>query len=157
MMLVFLDTEFTDLKPGAKLISIALVDENEEFFYAELTDTYTRKDCSTFVKHHVLPFLRGEEYQMSWHECALRIGNWIESRNKRCIIANDNPGWDMPYLNDLLSPLWPSNLESLILPIQISSVIAEGIVIENNYDIHNALHDALVMKKAMDLQKNLKD
>lgn len=38
-MKLFLDTEFTDLVPGNKLISIALVAEDGEYFYAELTDS----------------------------------------------------------------------------------------------------------------------
>ena len=46
-MLVFFDTEFTELGPNAKLISIGLVTEDgRHTFYAELTDTYELSDCS---------------------------------------------------------------------------------------------------------------
>ena len=45
-MRLWLDTEFSKLEPGYKLISIALVDEDENFFYAELNDTYQLSDCS---------------------------------------------------------------------------------------------------------------
>ena len=34
-MKIFLDTEFSKLEPGYKLISIALVDEDENFFLSE--------------------------------------------------------------------------------------------------------------------------
>jgi hypothetical protein len=156
-MKLFLDTEFTDLVPGNKLISIALVDENEEWFYAELTDTYELKDCSEFVKGFVLPFLRGGKFLMSSYDCALRMGNWIEDRGMDCILACDNPGWDIPHLKKLLEPCWPENLHrNQYHPVYVPSHIEEDLVLEFDYDIHNALDDALVMKKSADLQKILK-
>ena len=154
-MKLFLDTEFTDLVPGNKLISIALVDENEESFYAELTDTYELKDCSEFVKAFVLPFLFGDaHWQMTTYDCALKLGNWIEDRGPDCILACDNPGWDIPHLKKLLESCWPENLhKNQYHPVYVPAHIEEDIVLENDYWIHNALHDALVMKKATDLQK----
>ncbi len=157
-MKLFLDTEFTDLVPGNKLISIALVDENEDFFYAELTDTYELKDCSEFVKSFVLPFLfGGTHWQMSSYHCALKLGNWIEDRGEDCILACDNPGWDMPHLRKLLEPCWPENLhKNQYHPVYVPAHIEEDIVLENDFWVHNALHDAMVMKKSADLQKILK-
>ena len=156
-MILFIDTEFTDLVPGNKLISIALVDENEDFFYAELTDTYELKDCSDFVKSFVLPFLKGGDYRMSSYDCALKLGNWIEDRNVECILGCDNPGWDTPHLHRLLDPLWPANLhKNQYQPIYVPAEVEEALVLEFDYDIHNALDDAMVMKKARDLQKKLK-
>jgi len=151
-MKLFIDTEFTDLTPNNKLISIALVDENEEFFYAELTDTYELADCSEFVKNTVLPLLRGGEYQMSSYDCALGLGKWIEDRGPSCILACDNPGWDIPHLKRLLEPLWPENLhKNQYFPVYVPYNIQEDISIENGYNIHNALHDALIMKKTVEL------
>lgn len=148
-MLIFIDTEFTDLIPGNKLISIALVDENENFFYAELTDTYKLSDCSEFVKTNVLPFLRGGDYRMTEHECALKLGHWIEERGPDCILACDNPDWDKPHLHNLLDPYWPENLHKhQYHPVYVSGQIEEKLVTEFNYHVHNALDDALVMKKA---------
>ena len=55
IMLVFLDTEFTDfVRPD--LISLALVSEDGREFYAERTDYYTTR-CSDFVRETVLPLL----------------------------------------------------------------------------------------------------
>ena len=156
-MKLFIDSEFTDLVPDNKLISIALVDENEEFFYAELIDTYELADCSEFVKNTVLPLLRGGEYQMSAFDCALKLGSWIEDRGPDCILACDNPGWDIPHLKRLLESLWPENLhKNQYHPVYIPYHIQEDIVLEFDYDIHNSLDDAMVMKKATDLQKNLR-
>ena len=148
-MRLFLDTEFTKLEPGYKLISIALVDEDENFFYAELNDTYKLEDCSDFVKSYVLPFLKGGKYVMSEHECKLAIANWIEDRNVECILCSDNPSWDFPLLFPLLEPLWPENLDKdQSIPVRVPSHVQEKLVIEFDYDIHNALDDAMVMKKA---------
>ena len=52
-MKLFLDTEFTDLVPHNKLISIAMVSDTGNYFYAELTDTYELKDCSEFVINNI--------------------------------------------------------------------------------------------------------
>jgi hypothetical protein len=147
-MRLFLDTEFSDLIPGNKLISIALVDEDENYFYAELTDTYELKDCSDFVKTDVLPLLRGKN-RMTHHECSFAISNWIEDRNVPCTIASDNPGWDIPHLNKLISPLWPINLEKICIPIRVSDLVEEALIVKFGYDVHNALDDAMVMKKAI--------
>ena len=147
-MNLFLDTEFVDLIPGSKLISIALVDENEDFFYAELTDTYTLEDCSPFVKQFVLPFLKGDPYRMTWKECQIRIGVWIEERGVDCCIASDNPAWDIPYLNQLLTThVWPENLETSYYPVWVPNEDKERLIIEGDLNIHNALDDAIVMKR----------
>jgi len=153
MKKLFLDTEFTDLHPEAKLISIALVDEDGKFFYAELNDTYELKDCSNFVKQHVLPFLKGGEYVMSEKKCALSLANWIEDRNVDCILAMDNPSWDYPFLKRLLEKtwMWPSNLakmEDKYYKFQVMDEVVHEIVHVNGYNIHNALDDAKVMAAA---------
>jgi hypothetical protein len=157
MKKVYLDTEFTDLHPAARLISIALVVDENNFFYAELTDTYDLCDCSDFVKAYVLPFLRGNSYRMNYYECSLRMSNWIESLGDRCMIASDAPSWDMPFFDRLIDVRPPANLErSMVYPIRVPPHIIEDIVLENNYDIHNALDDAMVMMKAENLRSKLK-
>lgn len=147
-MRIFLDCEFTDLVPYNKLISIALVDEDENYFYAELTDTYELKDCSEFVKLNVLPYLRGGKHRMSSYDCALKLGNWIEGRNVPCVICTDAPSWDIPHLEKLLEPLFPENLNKECIPIRVPFEIEQSLIIKFDYDVHNALDDAMVMKKA---------
>lgn len=149
-MILYLDSEFTILAPGNKLISIALVDENEDYFYAELSDTYELKDCSDFVKESVLPFLKGGEYVMTSYECALRLGSWIEDHGMPCILGCDNPGWDMPHIHRLLDECWPENLhKNQYHPVYVTGDQESHLVAEFGYDIHNALDDAMIMKKAM--------
>ena len=147
-MIIYIDTEFTDLVKDNKLISIALVDDNEEFFYAELTDTYTLGDCSGFVKTDVLPLLLGGHHRMTRAECSVKILNWITSRKaERCLLGCDNPNWDLPHLRNLLGDLWPANLEKAYFkPVMVPSDIQEQLVASHGFKIHNALDDALIMK-----------
>lgn len=59
-MLVFFDTEFTELGIDPRLISIGLVSEDgERTFYAELSDTHVPSDCSDFAREAALPHLEG--------------------------------------------------------------------------------------------------
>ncbi len=151
MKKLFLDTEFTDLVPENKLISIALVAEDGRSFYAELTDSFELKECSDFVKAFVLPILRGGEYQMTINECALKMATWIEDLGDKYIIACDNISWDIPHLNRLLNKtgLWPENLDQHDrFKFMIMNDDAEFITIENEFDVHNALDDAKAMQIA---------
>ena len=149
-MKLFLDTEFTDLVPHNKLISIAMVSDTGNYFYAELTDTYELKDCSEFVINNILPLLRGGEYRMTHYECSLRLGNWIEEQGPNCLVALDNPSWDMPHLRRLLDPIWPENLhKNQYFPVYLAPPIVDDIILKNNFRIHNALDDAMIMMLAM--------
>jgi 3' exoribonuclease, RNase T-like len=150
-MRLFLDTEFTDLIPGNKLISIALVSEIGKYFYAELTDTYERNECSDFVMQFILPLLKGGEYEMTSAECALKLATWIEEREVECVLGCDNPSWDLPHFRYLMDKivLWPVNLiEDEIFKFQIMDDVVEDIVVKHDLYIHNALDDAKVMMLA---------
>ncbi|KRN84193.1 hypothetical protein IV75_GL000903 [Carnobacterium maltaromaticum] len=52
-MKVFMDTEFTGLHKGTTLISIGLVSENGESFYAELTD-YDKSQVDVWLQENVI-------------------------------------------------------------------------------------------------------
>lgn len=113
-MLIFFDTEFTDLHREARLISIGLVTaDGEKSFYAELSDTYQRKDCGDFAREVVLPLLEGGDVLMSWHELSLRLGNWVESFEQPVRLATDSLAWDWPWIQKMFTTLraWPSNLD----------------------------------------------
>lgn len=151
MKKLFLDTEFTELAPGNKLISIALVAEDGRYFYAELTDTYKHSECSEFVINFVLPFLKGKEYEMSECQCALKLSQWIEDLGGEYILALDNVSWDFPHLRHLIemTSLWPVNLsKENYFKFMVMNDDAERIVIEHEFDIHNALDDARAMQIA---------
>jgi hypothetical protein len=147
-MKVFLDTEFTDLVPDNKLISIALVAEDGRHFYAELTDTYERCECSDFCMNFVLPFLRGGEYRMTSAECALKMAAWIEDLEQPVLFAMDNLSWDYPHLKRLLDKCepWPENIiKNDYFKFVIMDDVTNRIVKDFGLDIHNALDDARAM------------
>ena len=75
-MLVFLDTELTDFaRPD--LISLALVSEDGQEFYAERTD-YCHADCSDFVRQTVQPLLgRVPGAACSRSELTDRVRDWF--------------------------------------------------------------------------------
>ena len=111
---VFLDTEFTDLAPEAKLISIGLVDESgEHTFYAELSDTFERASCSEFVREAVLPMLEGGQRRMAMHELTLRLGNWLEDFEQPVCLATDSLSWDWPWIQEIFctAGTWPANVD----------------------------------------------
>lgn len=57
MKKIFLDTEFTSLTQNAQLISIAMVADSGETFYALSTD-FNPSKVSDFIRKEVLPFIR---------------------------------------------------------------------------------------------------
>lgn len=95
-MLVFLDTEFTDfVRPD--LISIALVSEDGQAFYAERTD-YCHADCSDFVRQTVQPLLgRVPGAACSRSELTGRVRDWFTRLSEPATIIFDNE-WDWHLL-----------------------------------------------------------
>ncbi|TYK74121.1 hypothetical protein FSY45_19970 [Comamonas sp. Z1] len=89
-MLIFLDTEFTRLdRPD--LISIALIAEDGREFYAERTD-YDPRQCSEFVRAHVLPLLgRVEGSGSTRMELTNRLRTWIAQFSEPAIYVFDSP------------------------------------------------------------------
>ena len=55
---LFLDTKFTGLRQDTSLISLALVAETGESFYAEFTD-YKRDQVDDFIRNNIIPSLGG--------------------------------------------------------------------------------------------------
>lgn len=114
-MLIFFDTEFTDLGSNPRLISIGLVSrDGTREFYAELSDTYQLKDCSPFVNEAVLPHLEGGDTVMTMSELTHALGNWIESFGQPVKLATDSLSWDWPWIQGIfyLPGTWPENLDT---------------------------------------------
>jgi len=58
-MKVFMDSEFTGLHQGTTLVSLALVSEKGDVFYAEITD-YDKSQCDDWLRENVVKHLVGE-------------------------------------------------------------------------------------------------
>lgn len=110
---VFLDTEFTNLSPDARLISIGLVSESgEQSFYAELSDTYRLEDVNDFARSAVLPLLEGGGVCMTMDELGQRLAAWIEAFTEPVILATDSLAWDWLWIQRIFHERerWPQNL-----------------------------------------------
>jgi hypothetical protein len=147
MLLIFCDTEFTELGIDPRLISIGLIPEQgDRTFYAELTNTYQSSDCSDFVREAVLPLLQGGEARMDMHELTLRLGNWLESFAQPVQLATDSLSWDWPWIQEIFSlpGTWPKNVESR--PLILSQTPGFYLSVEEAFATglrrHHALDDA---------------
>ena len=109
-LLLFLDTEFTNLDEPRHLISLGLVAETGEKFYAELTDGWQLKDCSPFVWKNILPLLEEGAAQMDRATAADSLARWISSFKRPVRIVSDAKEFDWPLLQTLLEGCWPANL-----------------------------------------------
>ena len=107
--LIFLDTEFTSLEHG-KLISIGLVAESGESFYAELTDGWQLADCSGFARETVLPLLQGGAAAMDRATARKRLKQWIDGFGAPVWVLSDATDFDWPLVKRLLSGAMPQNL-----------------------------------------------
>lgn len=122
-MLIFFDTEFTDLCVDPRLISIGLVSEDgERMFYAELSDTYQPKQCSEFTKLAVLPLLEGDSVRVSMRELGEHLLAWLEAFGEPVTLACDSLAWDWPWVQEIFGELdaWPANLVSRPLLLTIN-------------------------------------
>ena len=76
---VFLDTEFTDLTPDARLISLGAVSADGQEFYAELADGWVPQFCSEFVRQTVVPLLElPSSARLTQAQCATHFVRWLE-------------------------------------------------------------------------------
>jgi hypothetical protein len=146
-MLIFFDSEFSELGIDPRLVSIGFVSEDgTRTFYAELTDTYQPSDCSDFVREAVLVHLEGGAARMDMHELTLRLGNWLENFSQPVQLATDSLSWDWPWIQEIFSlpGTWPENVASR--PLILSQTPAFSLAVENAYANglrrHHALDDA---------------
>jgi hypothetical protein len=112
-MLIFFDTEFTDLCIDPRLISIGLISEDGREFYAELSETYEIKDCCDFVQEAVLPHLEGGDVLMPMCKLTLRLGNWLEEFARPVKLSTDSISWDWRWIQEIFGEAgtWPFNLD----------------------------------------------
>lgn len=170
---IFFDTEFTGLVNSAKLISIGLVAENGETFYAELND-YDKSSLNDWLQENVIAHLYctngiGEDnpnyHYGSKAEISAKLAEWF-CQFEAVELVSDVCQYDMVLLADIFGGAFsiPENVCSACYDINqdiarqygISlkeafdksreEILTEyGIVIQGNK--HNALYDAEVIKE----------
>jgi hypothetical protein len=136
-MLIFFDTEFTDLDPEAKLVSIGLVSEDGREFYAELSDTYKPRDVGNFAIDAVIPLLEGGDYLMTQAQLRVSLGKWIKSFAQPVKLATDSVSWDWPWIPEIFDRdgSWPKNLDGKPLLLSFRDD-------EEAYDFNTATEEA---------------
>ncbi|MEW9857820.1 hypothetical protein [Pseudomonas putida] len=149
-MKLFLDTEFTELNAGKKLISLALVSENGAEFYVELIDTYEVEDCSEFVIDTVLPQLDNEKYGATFTLAQAMLAEFLSRFEEQVEICSDAPAWDWDFFAEMAykDGKWPCNVSNR--PVDISKIFDSKdpeILVELRGVPHHALLDARVLAR----------
>ena len=145
-MRIFFDTEFTGLTIDPRLISIGLVDEAGQTFYAELSDTYTADDCDPYVQEGILPRLDGGDALMTMRDLGARLLDWIERYDETVTFLTDSMAWDWPWIQEIFyeTERWPKNLARR--PEILLQEPAFNLAVERAYATglrrHHALDDA---------------
>lgn len=152
--LIFFDTEFSSLDlVNPDLISIGLVTESGEEFYAELPSTEWRRTASSFVIQNIVPLLQGGVYEMPYNTLSAKLIAWIRKHGEAQLVT-DAPEYDFDLIRPLLEKDWPTNL--IRTPIRFNS----GTVGVQNWDLYfktrngyfnqeRPMHHALVDAKAL--------
>ncbi|BBO99494.1 3'-5' exoribonuclease domain-containing protein [Sulfuriferula nivalis] len=146
MMLVFFDTEFTELGLDPRLISIGLVGDDGHEFYAELSDTYEIDDCNDFVREAVIPHLQGGESLMTMDTLVTKLKAWIEGIGQPVRLVTDSISWDWPWIQEIFYDRdnWPQNLDGKPLSLAMSKEFNQAVErqFRRGSRRHHALDDA---------------
>lgn len=149
---VFFDTEFTGLHQNTTLISIGLVAETGETFYAQLTD-YDESQISPWLQQNVMDNLDPKALRGTKSEVADELKKWIEQFGPVQMWA-DVAHYDWVMFCQLFGGAFfiPENVYYICFDLA-TLFLSKGIDPDtsrekfsgmNTYDKHNALHDAKV-------------
>jgi hypothetical protein len=161
-LFVFLDAEYTDAV-DLDLISIALVTEDGQEFYAERSD-FRREACSEFVHVAVLPLLDAPADRVFTRaQLAVQLRAWLTALPGEVAICVDNRT-DYELLIDAVGGNLPANVTALDETWDLAMTATFGEAVARYHATpgrpwHNALHDArafLAGWKAMQLEQKSK-
>lgn len=168
MTRIFFDTEFTGLHQDTTLISIGMVSENGETFYAELND-YDKSQVNAWIDENVIGNLTinypGEGFQASANRTC-----WEVKGNRRMVAGqvsawlyrfgkvemwSDCLAYDWVLFNELFGGAFSAPANVYYIPFDICTIfkirgIDPDVSREEYSDMsgtkHNALYDAQVIK-----------
>ena len=160
-MKVFFDTEFTGLHKNTTLISIGMITEDEQSFYAEFTD-YDKSQIDDWLRNNVIANLRGDNILGmadvtivgTKYIVADAIAMWL-GKFDYVEMWGDCLSFDWVLFCDLFGHafLVPDNIE--YIPFDICTLLkAKGLDADIGRERfsgitgakHNAMHDAIVVK-----------
>lgn len=174
-MKIFFDTEFTGLHQNTTLISIGLVAESGETFYAESTD-YDKDQCNEWINNNVISnlVLDAKNNIANKNETRFKgsidnLKHWLTlwlSQFDRIEIWSDCLSYDWVLFCQIYGHAFNIPKNIYYIPFDICTLFkAKGIdpdinreqyseFIDGTMSKHNALHDAFVIKACYEkLQK----
>ena len=139
---VFIDTEFTGFN-DPQLISIGLVTQSGETFYAEVPYDLTR--CSPFVHAVVIPLLDNTpQSRVTTDNLCLQITDWlhlVQPDNEPVTICFDfQTDWDL--FARALDQQVPSWCQGRLVARNINALLRYEFHTKNRLPEHHALNDA---------------
>ncbi len=144
----YLDSEFSSLnRYTCRLISLAIVVSDGAEFYIELTDTWTKKECSDFVQKIVLPQLNLSLYGRTCEQARAELHAFLCALGP-VEVFSDAPDWDWPLLLQLVGARGlPADVELRQIPEDLEVICA--------YDEppHHALLDARHLARMLEHSK----
>lgn len=174
-MNIYFDTEFTGLHQKTTLISIGLISDCWETFYAEFTD-YDKSQCNEWIQENVIDTLKFNDISNTWvifdeipkafeikantNSIKEELTQWL-SQFENIEIWSDCLSYDWVLFNDLIAdysnwyPELPKNIN--YIPFDICTLFKikginpdisreEFAEISDKTEKHNALFDAKIIK-----------
>lgn len=165
MTKIFLDTEFTGLQLPTSLISIGLVDENGNTFYAEFTD-YNKEQVNDWINDNVISNLSIDKNSYDYSNYRIRgsqkqvkhaLKDWLSQYDK-VIIISDCLAYDWVLFCNIFGTSFNIPKNIYYIPFDICTLfLAAGIDPDisreefadeqSSGNKHNSLFDAIVIKK----------
>ena len=141
-MLLFIDTEFTDLL-NPVLISVGIVAQGGAEFYGEIP--VVEDECTAFVRKTVLPLLGKEpNAACTKFELRSRILTWMETirpTEQEIVICADNQ-IDIDLLCDALDFRPPGWMAFRLIGQDVDQSLVNRFFAEEELPRHHALYDA---------------
>jgi len=141
-MLIFLDTEFTDLLDPV-LISLGMVAEDGQELYLEVP--FPVEKCTAFVREAVLPHLGGEpNTSCTVFEVRCHVLTWIETirqAQEEVLVCVDNQ-IDIDLLYNALEYRVPGWMACCLIGHDVDQSLINRFFAESGLPRHHALHDA---------------
>ena len=176
-MKLFFDTEFTGLHKNTTLISLGIVSEDGKNFYAEFTD-YDRSQLNYWLKENVIKNLSIDEniyYVGGYDEMKVRgniedietkLRDWL-NQFEQVEMWSDCLSYDWVLFNDIFGDAFSIPKNIYYIPFDICTLFKiknidpdinreEFIKVNCNINKHNALWDAIVIKKCYDKLMEIK-
>lgn len=165
MTKLFIDTEFTGLHAKTTLISIGIVADTGETFYAELTD-YDTSQIDGWLDENVVKNLNIEwddysnnEYRIKSDKRTVRthLSSWLRQFGK-CLVISDCLSYDWVLFCDIFGHAFSVPDIIYYIPMDICTIFLMKNIdpdinretyagIDSGIQKHNALYDAIVIKK----------